>query len=175
MTRRLARYGFKRIYDSIDQYGIRKGVDKLGLDGFIKHCASLAASTGVISGLGGGLSAVVGIPIDLLNNLTQQFRVTLGVIYDRRGNYAVSFDEFMSIVAVSVGVEAGVIVTRNLLEDVAEKLLIRMGASAGGRLIPVVGAVIGGTANYLLIKSAGATMKKLHIGDTGPYPRANPG
>ena len=163
LTRRLARYGFRQIYNSIDHYGIRKGVDELGVDGFIKHCARLAASTGVISGLGGGVSAIIGIPIDLLNNFTQQFRVTLGVIYERRGNYVVHFDEFMSIVAVSVGVEAGVIVTRNLLEDVAEKLLIRMGASAGGRLIPIVGAVIGGTANYLLIKSVGASMKKLEL------------
>ncbi len=158
---RLAQYGFKKVFDSIDQYGIKKGVDQMGIDAFIKHCARLAGSTGAISGLGGAASMIVGVPVDLFNNLAQQFRVTLGVIYDRRGTYTVSFEECMSIVAVSVGVEAGMIVTRGLLENIAEKLLLRMGATAGGRLIPVMGAVIGGTTNYLFIKRIGASMKKL--------------
>ena len=163
LSGRLATYGFKKIYDSIDQYGIKRGVDEMGLDGFIKHCARLAASTGAITGMGGAATMIVGIPIDLFNNLTQQFRVTMGVIYARRGAYSINFEEFMSIVAVSVGVEAGMILTRNLLENIAEKLLLRMGVSAGGRLIPVVGAVVGGTTNYLFIKGIGASVKRLSI------------
>ncbi len=160
---RMAQYGFKRIYDSIDQYGIKKGVDEMGIDAYIKHCARIAASTGAITGLGGGISMIVGMPVDLFNNLTQQFRVTLGVIYHRRGTYSLRFEEFMAIVAVSLGVDAGMIVTRSLLEEVAERLLLRMGASAGGRLIPMIGAVVGGTVNYLFIKSVGASMKKLPL------------
>ena len=163
MAIRLATYGFKNVYDSIDQYGIKKGVDEMGLDAFIKHCARLAASTGAITGMGGAATMIVGIPVDLFNNLTQQFRVTLGVIYDRRGTYTVSFEEFMSIVAVSLGIEAGMIATRNALENLAEKLLLRMGASAGSRLIPVMGAVVGGTTNYIFIKSIGASVKRLTL------------
>ena len=163
LTARMAQFGFKRIYDSIDQYGIKKGVDQMGIDAYIKHCARIAASTGAITGLGGGVSMIVGIPVDLFNNLTQQFRVTLGVIYYRRGTYSLRFEEFMAIVAVSLGVDAGMIVTRSLLEEVAEKLFIRMGASAGGRLIPIIGAVVGGTVNYLFIKGVGASMKKLPL------------
>lgn len=163
MAIRLATYGFKKVYDSIDQYGIKKGVDEMGLDAFIKHCARLAASTGAITGMGGAATMIVGIPVDLFNNLTQQFRVTLGVIYDRRGTYTVSFEEFMSIVAVSLGIEAGMIATRSALETLAEKLLLRMGASAGSRLIPVMGAVVGGTTNYIFIKSIGASVKRLTL------------
>jgi hypothetical protein len=69
----------------------------------------------------------------------------------------------MAVVAVSVGMEAGLLLTRSLLEDLAEKLIIRMGAKAGGRLVPVVGAVVGGTTNYLFIKSVGASVKKLPL------------
>ena len=163
LTQRLAFYGFRKVFDSINQHGIRKGVDRMGLDGFIEHCARLSASTGAITGMGGAVTVVVGIPADVFNTLAQQFRVTLGVIYARKGNYSVSFEELMSVVAVSVGVEAGMLLTRSLLENVAEKLLIRMGAKAGGRLIPVVGAVIGGTTNYLFIKSVGASVKKLPL------------
>ena len=163
MTQRLALYGFRKVFDSINQHGIQKGVDRMGIDGFIEHCARLAASTGAITGMGGAVTMIVGIPADLFNNLAQQFRVTMGIIYARRGRYEVSFEELMAVVAVSVGVEAGLLLTRQVLENIAEKLLIRMGAKAGGRLIPVIGAVVGGTTNYLFIKSVGASIKKLPL------------
>lgn len=163
LSQRLAFYGFRRIFDSINQHGIQKGVDRMGLDGFIEHCARLAASTGAITGMGGAVTVIVGIPADLFNNLAQQFRVTLGVIYARRGKYTVSFEELMSVVGVSLGLEAGLLLTRELLEKVAEKLLLRMGAKAGGRLVPVIGAVVGGTTNYLFIKSVGASVKRIPL------------
>jgi len=163
LSQRLAFYGFRNIFDSINQHGIQKGVDRMGLDGFIEHCARLAASTGAITGMGGAVTAIVGIPADLFNNLAQQFRVTLGVIYARRGKYTVSFEELMTVVGVSLGLEAGLILTRELLEKVAEKLLLRMGAKAGGRLVPVIGAVVGGTTNYLFIKSVGASVKRIQL------------
>ena len=163
ITSTLALSGFRKVYNSINQYGVKKGVDELGLDGYIKHCARIAASTGAISGVGGATSMILGLPLDLLNNITQQFRVTLAVIYDRRGVYALNFEEFMAVVAVSVGLEAGLIATRSLLENIAEKLLLRLGESAVGRLVPVVGAIVGGTTNYLFIRGIGASMKKLPL------------
>lgn len=163
LTQRLAYYGFRKIFESINQHGIQKGVDRMGIDAYIEHCARLAASTGVITGMGGVVTMTIGIPADLFNNLTQQFRVTLGVIYARRGDYSVSFEELMSVVGVSLGIEAGFFLTRSLLENIAERLLIRMGAKAGGRLIPFVGAVVGGTTNYLFIKSVGASVKRLPL------------
>jgi len=135
----------------------------MGLDGFIEHCARLAASTGAITGMGGAITVLVGIPADLFNNLAQQFRVTLGVIYARRGKYTVTFEELMSVVGVSLGLEAGLILTREILENIAEKLLLRMGAKAGGRLVPFIGAVVGGTTNYLFIKSVGASVKRIPL------------
>ena len=163
ITHRLAQFGFKRVFDSINQHGVKKGVDTMGLDGFIRHCARLSAGSGAITGIGGTASLLVGLPFDVINNLTQQFRVTLAVIYDRKGNYNIGFEEFMSIVAVSIGVEAGLVMTRSLFENIAERLLIRMGAKVGGRLIPVAGAFIGATTNYFFIKSVGASVKALPL------------
>ncbi|HEY4064759.1 MAG TPA: hypothetical protein VGM30_22805 [Puia sp.] len=159
----LSRYGFRRVYDSINRHGIKKGVDEMGIDGFIEHCARLAAGTGAITGMGGAVTMIVGIPADLLNNVTQQFRVTLAVIYDQRGDYHMGFEEFMSVVAVSIGVETGAVMTRTLLTRVAEKLLIRMGEKAAGRMIPFAGALVGGVTNYLFIKGIGKTLKRLHF------------
>ena len=141
----------------------------MGLDGFIEHCARLAAGTGVVSGFGGPVTMVLGVPADLLNSITQQFRVTLAVIYDRRGNYNIRFEEFMSIVAVSIGAETGAVMTRAALVRIAEKLLIRMGERAAGRMIPFAGAIVGGATNYLFIKGIGKAVKRLPL--MAPPPR----
>ncbi|MBS1662349.1 MAG: hypothetical protein JST68_15000 [Bacteroidetes bacterium] len=160
---RLSEIGFRRVFDSINQYGIKKGVDEMGIDAFIEHCARLSAGTGAITGIGGPFTFLIGIPADLLNNLTQQFRVTLGVIYYRRGTYNIGFDEFMSIVAISLGVEASLLITRTVLEKIAERILLRLGARAGGRLIPIAGAIVGSATNYLFIKSIGKSVKRLSL------------
>jgi hypothetical protein len=161
-TGTLSKYGFRKVFESINRHGIKRGVDEMGLDRFIEHCARLAAGTGAITGLGGPVTMIVGIPADLLNTITQQFRVTLAVIYQRRGHYSIGFEEFMSVVAVSIGVEAGVSVTKAALVRVAEKLLIRMGEKAAGRMIPVAGALVCGLTNYLFIKGIGKAVKKLY-------------
>ncbi|MDX1943379.1 MAG: hypothetical protein SFU99_22630 [Saprospiraceae bacterium] len=160
---KLANEGFKKAFESIDKYGVKKGVDEMGLDGFISHCAKLAAMTGAVSGMGGAITMIVGIPADVINNVVQQFRVTLGVIYDRRGSYDIDFEEFMKIVGISIGVEVGVIMTRSVMVTIAEQLLVRMGARAAGRLIPFLGAAIGAGTNYLFITGIGESVKEMDL------------
>lgn len=157
----LATYAFRRVYDRVDKEAVRKGVDEMGLNGFIKHCARVAATTGVVAGIGGVATLVVGVPADVLNNLTQQFRVTLAVIYAKTGSYEVNFEDFMAIVAVSIGVEAGVIITKSVLVRIGERLLIRMSERTAARVVPILGAAIGGTTNYFFIKGIGASLKRV--------------
>ena len=172
----LATYAFKRIYDRVDKAAVKKGVDEMGLNGFIKHCARLAAASGAISGVGGVATLVVGVPADMLNTMTQQFRVTLGIIYAKTGDYEVTFEDFMSIVAISIGVEAGVMITKSVLTRVAERLLLRLGEKAAARLVPVFGAAIGGATNYLFIKGIGGSVKRvIRTGDFAPgWPARRP-
>jgi hypothetical protein len=162
-AQKLSHEGFKQIFDRIDQLNIKKGVDKMGLDKFIEQCAYLAAGSGVVSGSGGMLTAIVGIPLDFANLIMQQFRVTMAIMYYKQGSYQVGFDEFMSLIATSLKVEAGVTLTKTMMERVAEKLLLILGTRTAERMIPVVGAVIGGTANYMFIKRMAASEKKLHM------------
>lgn len=152
---------FKKLFTHIDQLGIKQGVDKMGVDKFVEHCARMAATTGAISGSGGMLTMAIGIPFDLLNMLTQQIRVTLGIIYYTRGTYHVGFDEFLSIMAAAFQVDAGIIITKNVLERGAERMMVRMGTKTAGRLIPFVGAIIGGTTNYLFIKRMAESIKRM--------------
>jgi len=161
-SQNLANDGFKQIFNHIDQLNIKKGVDKMGLDKFINQCAYLAATSGAISGSGGVLTVIVGMPVDFINIITQQFRVTMAVMYYHRGSYNVTFEEFMGLVAASFKIEAGVAVTKTMLESVAEKLLLTFGVRTAERLIPVVGAVIGGTTNYIFVKRMAEQVRKLN-------------
>jgi hypothetical protein len=159
----LSENGFYQIFDRIDQFNIKKGVDKLGLDKFIEQCAYLAAGSGVISGSGGMLTMVIGIPMDFINLITQQFRVTMAIMYYYKGTYEISFNDFMSLVATSLKVEAGVAITKTMMESVAEKMLLIFGTRTAERLIPVVGAAIGGTTNYLFIKRMAKMVKEMQM------------
>ena len=159
----LSHNGFQQIFDRIDQLNVKKGVDKLGLDKFIEQCAYLAAGSGVISGSGGMLTMVIGIPMDFINLITQQFRITMATMYYYKGTYEIGFNEFMSLVAASLKVEAGVAITKTMMESVAEKMLLIFGTRTAERLIPVVGAAIGGTTNYLFIKRMAKMVRQMQM------------
>ena len=160
-AQKLAEAGFKQIFEHINQLNIKKGVDKMGLDKFIEQCAWLAAGTGVVSGSGGMFTLIAGIPFDFANLLTQQFRVTMAIMYHNRGTYQISFEEFMSLVATSLKVEAGVAISKTMMEGIAEKLLMMFGTRTAERLVPIVGGVIGGGTNYVFIKRMAKSVKEM--------------
>jgi hypothetical protein len=162
-AQKLAEHGIKQILNHINQLKIKNGVDKMGLDKFIDQCAYLAAGTGVISGSGGMFTLIAGIPFDFANLITQQFRVTMAIMYHNKGSYQIEFDDFMKLVATSLKVEAGVALSKTVMEGIAEKLLMLAGTRAAERLVPVVGAAIGGTTNYLFIKRMAASVKKMEL------------
>lgn len=135
----------------------------MGLDKFINQCAYIAAGTDVITGSGGALTMIAGLPVDVINTITQQFRVTLAIIYSKHGAYQMSYEEFMSFVAASMKVEAGVALTKTVLEEIAVKLLTRIGTESAAKLIPVVGGIIGGSANYIFIKRMATSIKKMDL------------
>jgi len=159
----LSKGGFKRIFEHIDQLGIKKGVDEMGIDKFINQCALLAAGSGIITGAGGLTTILIGMPLDLINLITQQFRVTMAIAYYRTGSYQLNFDDFIRIVATSLKGDARMAVTKNIAEEVAEKLMMNIGSKTAERLVPVVGAAIGGTVNYLFIKRVAKSLKAAQL------------
>lgn len=156
----LAEGGFKQIFNQIDQLGIKKGVDTMGIDKFINQCALFAAGSGVATGMGGIGTMLIGTPLDVINLITQQFRVTLAISYHNTGKYKISFEEFFKIVASSVKADTKLAISKNVMEEVAEKILMNLGSKATRRLVPFVGGVIGGTVNYLFIKGVAKDLRK---------------
>ena len=155
---------FQRVFEHIEHDGIKKGVDEKGIDKFINECAMLAGITGFASGVGGFATMIVGVPVDVINNIVQQFRVTLAVIYIKKGSYTVpSFKDFMKIVGMSVGVEVGAVFTQAVLVTIAGQILTRMTASTAAKAIPLLGGAIGAGVNYGFIKAIGASLKKIDL------------
>lgn len=156
----LATGGFRKIFEQIDQMNIKKGVDNMGLEKFINQCAMMAAGSGVVTGVGGLSTALIGIPMDIINLITQQFRVTMAIAYYNTGVCRFPFEDFFKIVASSLRADTGIAISKNVMEEVAEKILLSLGGKTAQRLIPVVGAVIGGTINYLFIKRIADEVKE---------------
>ena len=155
----LAKGGFKKLFNHIDQTTIKKGVDEMSIDKFINQCALLAAGSGAASGVGGLATLIVGTPLDMLNLVMQQFRVTMAIRYHNTGVYKINFVECFRLVASSLKVDAGVTITKTIMEKVAGKMMLIFGRKTAGLLVPFVGAVIGGTANYFFIKRVASNLE----------------
>jgi hypothetical protein len=156
--RQLSAGGFKQIFSRIDQLGIKKGVDKMGIDKFINQCAYMAAGSGLVTGIGGLSSMLIGVPLDVINLITQQFRVTLAISYHQTGSYQINFEDFFRIVASTVKADTKLALSKNIMEEVAEKLVLTLGSKTSQRLVPIVAGIIGGTVNYLFIKGVAKTL-----------------
>lgn len=156
--KRLSTGGFKQIFSRIDQLGIKNGVDKLGIDRFINQCAYMAAGSGLVTGIGGLSSLLIGVPLDVINLITQQFRVTLAISYHQTGSYKINFEDFFRIVASTVKADAKLALSKNIMEEVAEKLVLTLGSKTSQRLVPIVGGLVGGTVNYFFIKGVAKTL-----------------
>ncbi|KNE82147.1 MULTISPECIES: hypothetical protein [Streptomyces] len=162
----------KFAHSHLDGLKIKEVVDKKGIHGYIKHCAGLAATTGVTTGMGGPLTMVVGLPADVVNVIAQQFRVTLAVVYHRTGSYSLPFDKFIKIVALSLGVRVGTgaaaVGAGLIARQVAKEIIKRVSVRTAGRVIPIVGGVVGGSVNFAFVMAQGKALLALdldHISD----------
>jgi len=84
-------------------------------------------------------------------------------MYYNKGTYELDFNDFMTLIATSLKVEASVALTKTMMEGVAEKMLLLLGTRTAERMVPVIGAAIGGTANYLFIKRMARMVKKMQL------------
>ena len=152
-----------QIYQNIDSDKIKEAVDAHGLDHFINICALEAGAGGAAAGLGGFALAAASVPASLINTVVQQFRVTMAVIYAKRGTVKPSFTDFLAIVGMSLGVEIGVSIGSDVTGAIAAGILVELGAAETGALVPIVGAAIVGGANYAFIRAIGSALKRLQM------------
>ena len=148
---------FQKIFENMNLEEIKESVDEKGIDKFISECALLATT----SGFGVFPTMIIGLPADVLNNVTQQFRVTLAVIYDKKGIYKISFPQLMKIVGVSLGVDIGTTLTKPIMLSIANRILTRLSVTTAIKALPSIGATIGG--NYGFIIGIVAAVKRIDM------------
>jgi hypothetical protein len=69
----------------------------------------------------------------------------------------------MALVATSLKVEAGVAISKTMMEGMAEKMLMLFGSRTAERLVPIVGGAIGGGTNYIFIKRMAKSVKEMQL------------
>ncbi|MBP0614788.1 hypothetical protein [Jiella mangrovi] len=153
----------KNVYEQLNVESIKKDVDEKGIDAVINQAALWAGATGAVAGTGGAVTMVFGLPVSVINTLVQQFRVTMAVIHHKRQSVVPSFEDFMKIVGLLLGVQIGATMTRSLLLNIAGQIGARVATGGFAMAVPVLGGVVGGGANYLYIRGIGASLKRMNM------------
>ena len=165
-------------YDTIDE----------AIDTFINWQCAKCATSGFITGLGGLLTLPVAIPANISSVIFVQIRM-IATIAKMRG-YNLKDDQVKTLVFVALtgqaatdilkqaGITIGSKVGINLIKKMPMKVIYQINKKVGfrlvtkfgqkgiinlGKLVPIVGGVIGGTVDTVGTLTVGKTAKKLFI------------
>lgn len=167
----------ERLFEDMDRRKILAEVNTLRErhpDASREHLAELlttriarkTATVGAAAGTVPGPAGILAIAPDVFNLVRQQSRLILAIaiLYDHDPDVPERFREVLATLAVSVGVTVGRQGIRRLAmaglehalaEKMARKIAGRYLARKVPAMAPVVGSLIGGTINYLAVRSVG--------------------
>jgi uncharacterized protein (DUF697 family) len=167
---------FRSLFEEIDTEKLRAdivAVKEKASDDFAPadHARMLArraaircAAAGAVTGLPSGLLAIGTLGADLAYLVFQQFRLILGIatIYGHEPTQRERFSEALQCLAYASGVGLGKSGVGVLLESatveggvIAEKIGTRIVKERLLKVIPFVGALSGGTLNYIAVRAVG--------------------
>ena len=165
-------------YDTVDE----------AMDTFINWQCAKGATSGFITGFGGLLTLPVAIPANISSVIFVQIRM-IATIAKMRG-YNLKDDQVKTLVFVALtgqaatdilkqaGITIGSKVGINLIKKMPMKVIYQINKKVGfrlvtkfgqkgiinlGKLVPIVGGVIGGTVDTVGTLTVGKTAKKLFI------------
>lgn len=165
-------------YDTVDE----------AIDTFINWQCAKCATSGFITGLGGLLTLPVAIPANISSVIFVQIRMIAAIAYMR--GYNLKDDQVKTLVFVALtgqaatdilkqaGITIGSKVGINLIKKMPMKVIYQINKKVGfrlvtkfgqkgiinlGKLVPIVGGVIGGTVDTVGTLTVGKTAKKLFI------------
>ena len=165
-------------YDTVDE----------AIDTFINWQCAKCATSGFITGLGGLLTLPVAIPANISSVIFVQIRM-IATIAKMRG-YNLKDDQVKTLVFVALtgqaatdilkqaGITIGSKVGINLIKKMPMKVIYQINKKVGfrlvtkfgqkgiinlGKLVPIVGGVIGGTVDTVGTLTVGKTAKKLFV------------
>lgn len=165
---------------------------ELAIKDFVKWQHAKVGTTGFLTGLGGIVTIPLTLPIDITSVLYVQMRMIAVIAYIR--NYDLHDDQVKTFVFVCLagqsgvnmlaeaGVQIGQKAAINLIKKIPTHILKAINKKVGmrvvtkfgqkglinlGKLVPVVGGVIGGTANVSSNMVIARTAKKVFVKQNG--------
>ena len=159
-------------------------------DAAIRWAAAQAGLVGFTTGLGGAFTLPVSLPINVAGVSAIQIHMVQEIARARGYDLASAQVRTLTIGCLAggavidalktAGIGAGTTLTRSLLlqlsaaalkavnRTVGAKLATRAGLMNFGKLVPVVGGVIGGTVDGLSTAAIGAVAKRVFVRDVPP-------
>lgn len=166
-----------------EKYGVEQGINKL-----VNVQLAKCGTSGFLSGLGGLITLPIAIPANVSSVIFIQLRMIAAVAHLR--GYDLKSDEVRTFVYTSLtgkaatdilknaGIQVGNKLTVNLIKKIPGEVILRINRAVGmrlvtkfgekgvmnlGKMIPLVGGVIGGTFDVASTKTIAQVAKNMFV------------
>lgn len=172
--------GMDSAYELGNSYMQQGGTLAQQVDSLIKWQASKAATSGFLAGVGGIMSLPITIPANIASVIYIQMRMITAIAY--MGGHDVNSDRVKALIYISmvgngakellkdVSVKAGERIVAKVLTSIQEKVSVKLASKIGiksstsfGKVVPIVGGVIGGSIDALSTRAVGKVAKRIFI------------
>jgi uncharacterized protein (DUF697 family) len=180
--------GQQTVFELAEDYLAERGTLNEKIDSLIRWQNAKCATSGFLSGIGGAMTLPISVPADLAACYFVQIRM-IGAIAVMRG-YDLQDDKVKSLVYLSLcgdgmkeivkglGIQVGAQLTKAAISKISGKALIRLNKAVGfrlltkfgekgivnlGKVIPLVGALIGAAVNAYSCDVTGEAAKKIFV------------
>ena len=178
--------GEKSIEELAEDYLYKSSSKKKAIDDLIGYQTLLCGTNGFITGLGGLLVLPVAIPTNILSTIYIQLRMTAAIAYIN--GYDIYSDQVRTIayacltgssttkVLKNVGIKIGEKVVINVIKKIPVEVLVKINQQVGfrlvtkfgqkglvnfGKMMPLVGGVVGGVFDTGMTLTIGNIAKKV--------------
>lgn len=168
--------GIDSAYELGNNYLQQSGTIEQQVDSLIKWQAIKAATSGLVTGLGGFAVMPLTIPANIASVIYIQIRMITAIAY--MGGHDIRDDRVKSLVYISMAGNGAKELLKDFSVKTGEKLLIKIiekvstnlagkigekGVASLGKAVPIIGGVIGGTIDGVTTKIVGKVAKKIFI------------
>jgi hypothetical protein len=180
--------GEKSIEELAEDYLYKSSSKKKAIDDLIGYQTLLCGTNGFITGLGGLLVLPVAIPTNILSTIYIQLRMIAAIAYIN--GYDIYSDQVRTIayacltgssttkVLKNVGIKIGEKVVINVIKKIPVEVLVKINQQVGfrlvtkfgqkglvnfGKMIPLVGGVVGGAFDTGMTLTIGNIAKKVFL------------
>ncbi|WP_214846232.1 EcsC family protein [Exiguobacterium sp. S90] len=179
--------GIESAYELADEYQGKYGVEQ-GINKLVNVQLAKCGTSGFLSGLGGIVTLPIAIPANVSSVIFIQLRMIAAVAHLR--GYDLKSDEVRTFVYTALtgkaatdilknaGIQVGSKVTVNLIKKIPGEVILRINRAVGmrlvtkfgekgvmnlGKMIPLVGGVIGGTFDVASTKTIAEVAKNMFV------------